>query len=185
MQKKYELSDQTKVVDGVTVHRIRRISNGELGGWIESELNLNHDDHSWVFDDSVVLGDARIFLNVKVFESSVVKDNTHLSGTIDVRGGSVVGGNGLRVSGNICFNGRVVKTQGDFLHLSGLMYPITVFKDGAVDIGCETKSIDEWITMDETMFPEVKDQASAAQMRIILVPLLKYLADDFVQRKSA
>jgi len=185
VQKRYELSDQTKVVDGVIVHRIRRISNGELGGWVETERNLNQDDHSWVFDDSVVLGDARISLNVKVFESSVVKDNTQLSGTIDVRGGSVVGGNGLRASGNICFNGRVVKAQGDFLHLSGLMYPITVFKDGAVDIGCETKSIEEWIVMDETMFPEVTDQASAAQMRSILLPLLKYLAANFVERESA
>ena len=41
--KKYELTSETKVIDGVELHRIealksfRNIKKGELGGWIESE----------------------------------------------------------------------------------------------------------------------------------------------------
>ena len=41
--KKYELTSETKVINGVELHRIKalesfgRVEKGELGGWIESE----------------------------------------------------------------------------------------------------------------------------------------------------
>ena len=43
--KKYELTSETKVINGVELHRIKalisfgRVEKGELGGWIESEKN--------------------------------------------------------------------------------------------------------------------------------------------------
>lgn len=43
MNKKYELTDETKTVIGKTLHRIRAlkdfrtIHSGDLGGWIEKE----------------------------------------------------------------------------------------------------------------------------------------------------
>ena len=38
--KKYELTTETKVSYGIKLTRIRRISTGELGGYIEKESNL-------------------------------------------------------------------------------------------------------------------------------------------------
>ena len=46
---KYEMTEETKVVDGVTLHRIRAIKDfewaraGDLGGWIEKPDNLSQD----------------------------------------------------------------------------------------------------------------------------------------------
>ena len=43
--KKYELTSETKVINGVELHRIKalksfgNIKEGDLGGWIESEKN--------------------------------------------------------------------------------------------------------------------------------------------------
>ena len=45
--KKYELTSETKVINGVELHQIKalnsfgNIKEGDLGGWIESEKNLS------------------------------------------------------------------------------------------------------------------------------------------------
>lgn len=57
--KKYELTSETKVVFGRTLHRIQalisfgNVEAGELGGWVEKEENLDHS------------GDARVYGNEK------------------------------------------------------------------------------------------------------------------------
>ena len=64
MEKKYILTDETIEYLGHTLHRIKAvkdfasISAGTLGGYIESEGNLNHDGDAWVFGDAKVSGDA-------------------------------------------------------------------------------------------------------------------------------
>ena len=52
---KYELTDETKVFYGVTLHRIRALTAvgvlaaaGQLGGWVESEKNLEQSGDAWV-----------------------------------------------------------------------------------------------------------------------------------------
>ena len=64
--KKYELTSETKVINGLELHRIKAIESfgsvekGELGGWIESEKNLSQDGDAWVFDNARVYGDAKV-----------------------------------------------------------------------------------------------------------------------------
>ena len=64
--KKYELTAETKVVCGKTLHRIKALISfgyievGELGGWIEKEENLSHDGNAWVYSDAEVFGDAKV-----------------------------------------------------------------------------------------------------------------------------
>ena len=78
--KKYELTSETKVINGVKLHRIKalksfgRVEKGELGGWIESEKNLSQDEDAWVFD------------NAKVEDKSKVRGNATISGNATVRG---------------------------------------------------------------------------------------------------
>lgn len=64
--KKYELTDETKGERGVTLHRIRALVDierygvkaGDLGGWIESEANLDHKSEARVSGEARVFGDA-------------------------------------------------------------------------------------------------------------------------------
>ena len=62
--KKYELTEETKVIDGKTLFRIRALRSfgdikaGDLGGFIENERNLSHEGNAWVGDNAQVGGDA-------------------------------------------------------------------------------------------------------------------------------
>ena len=68
----YKFTDDTKVVDGHTLHRIiavedmpwNNVKAGDLGGWIESIDNLS--DEAWVYDDASVYGNAKIYDNAHI-----------------------------------------------------------------------------------------------------------------------
>ena len=91
--KKYELTSETKVINGVELHRIKaldsfgNIKKGDLGGWIESEKNLSHGGNAWVSG------------NAKVYDNAKVLDNATVGGKATVRGEAWVGGKDT-VSGN-------------------------------------------------------------------------------------
>src|SRR5690606_24936867 len=62
-EKKYELTNETKLMPtGETVYRIRAlrdfdtiykpVTQGDLGGWIQSEANLSHEGNCWLFDEA-------------------------------------------------------------------------------------------------------------------------------------
>lgn len=71
MEKKYELTEETLAVDGHVLHRIKalldfgNVKKGDIGGWIESEYNLLHDDDCWVYGDAVIknMSDYIVFKN--------------------------------------------------------------------------------------------------------------------------
>lgn len=64
--KKYELTNETKDHYGITLHRIRaltsfgNVKDGDLGGWVEKEANLDHVGDAWVYGDARVLGNASV-----------------------------------------------------------------------------------------------------------------------------
>ena len=66
--KKYELTEETKVIAGVTLKRIRAlisfgfVAKGEIGGFIEGEKNLSHDGNARVADNARVTGNADCML---------------------------------------------------------------------------------------------------------------------------
>lgn len=43
MGPKYEFTDKTMNYDGYILHEIRRLFDGEVGGWIEKEENLSQE----------------------------------------------------------------------------------------------------------------------------------------------
>ena len=63
---RYKLTEDTKVVAGVTLHRIQAlksfgdVTEGDLGGWVESEANLSHLGDCWVFGNALVSGNAHV-----------------------------------------------------------------------------------------------------------------------------
>ena len=84
--KKYELTAETKVVFGHTLHRIKAIVSfgsveaGDIGGWIEKEENLNQTGNAWVYGDAQVCGDALVCGDAKVFGDAQVYGNAQVYG---------------------------------------------------------------------------------------------------------
>lgn len=60
VNKKYEFTGETKKFSGRTLKRIKRISDGVIGGWIESEENLSHEGWCFIYDEAVVYGEAEV-----------------------------------------------------------------------------------------------------------------------------
>ena len=58
MEKKYELTE-SKIYCGITLYRIKALRDlwnvkaGDLGGWVESELNLSHEGNCWIYNDAI------------------------------------------------------------------------------------------------------------------------------------
>lgn len=89
--KKYELTDETRVWEGRTLHRIRAlielelgtgdsVKPGDLGGWVENELNLAQESNAWITDEAIVCDNARCY------QSGLVSDNAIVSGKAQVFG---------------------------------------------------------------------------------------------------
>ena len=64
--KKHELTDDTITVGGRILHRIKALKSfsdveeGDLGGYVEKEDNLNQSGNARVYGDAWVYGDARV-----------------------------------------------------------------------------------------------------------------------------
>lgn len=71
--KKFELTNEFVTnMFGTKLFRIRAlvefgdVEAGELGGYVEKESNLGHDDNAWVYDNARVYGDAQVSGNARV-----------------------------------------------------------------------------------------------------------------------
>lgn len=70
--KKYKLTDETIIFNGITLHRIEALMDfgnvkaGDKGGWIENEENLSHKGDAWVSDNAWVSDYARVSGNAWV-----------------------------------------------------------------------------------------------------------------------
>lgn len=114
MDKKYELTDEMKIVEGRKLYRIRalkdfgRVSKGELGGFVENEGNLSQNDDCWIYDNGkvygngIVFGSGKVFANAEVFGNGKVFDRGQINDNGKVFGNVMVYGNG-----KVCDNGKV------------------------------------------------------------------------------
>ena len=99
--KKYELTEETTNIFGKTLHRIRatrdfsNVHAGDLGGFIENELNLSHDRDTWVYGNAWVYGEARVYGNAWAYGEARVSGNALVSGDARVGGKALVSGNAL------------------------------------------------------------------------------------------
>ena len=102
MEMKYILTDDVIDFNSHTLHRIKAVRDfdcvkaGDLGGFIESEKNLDHDGDAWVsgdakvFDNAKVSGDARVFDNAKVSDDARVFGYAKVFGDVWVSGDAKV-----------------------------------------------------------------------------------------------
>lgn len=89
--KKYELTDETRVWEGRTLHRIRAlielelgtgdtVKPGDLGGWVENELNLAQESNAWIAGEAIVCDDARCYQSGFVSDNAVVIEEAQVFG---------------------------------------------------------------------------------------------------------
>ena len=97
-KKKYEMTEETMVICGETLHRIRALKTfgeveaGQLGGWIEKEENLSHEGEAWVGGDAWVGGKARVEGKAYVGGEAWIGGNAKVEGNARVGGEAYVGG---------------------------------------------------------------------------------------------
>lgn len=64
INKKFKLTTDTKMFLGRKLFRIKalisfgNVKSGDLGGYVEKESNLSHDNNAWVYGNAKVYGDA-------------------------------------------------------------------------------------------------------------------------------
>ena len=119
--KKFELTNEFITnMFGTKLFRIRAlvefgdVEAGELGGYVEKESNLGHDDNAWVYGnarvygDAQVSGDALVYGNARVYGNAWVYGNALVCGNALVYDNAWVYGN-ARVCGDalVCGNARV------------------------------------------------------------------------------
>lgn len=113
MNRKYELTDETKMFRGHLLHRIRarrdfgKIKAGDLGGWIQSERNLSAKGTAWVYDEACVYDSAVVREDARVTGEAWVLGHAMVAGHARVMGHAFVGGDSL-VCGSALVTGHSV-----------------------------------------------------------------------------
>ena len=151
---KYEFTGETKLVkvgnrDNIEVHRIRKLFDGKIGGWIEKESNLSHigncwvDDNAivcdnaevsgdaWIRDNCIISGNAKVDFRITLYDNCTVSDNATLTGDSHIKGSLAVYENAnvtlwndgmktsARIHGNAVISGDSTYIFGDNIDISG------------------------------------------------------------------
>jgi hypothetical protein len=113
------LRNDTIQVDGRTLYRIRAIvdlpyaKKGEIGGYIEKESNLSHQGGSWLIDNAMVFGNAKIWEEAAAAQNVMVFGNASLHGDVNIFGNVVIQdnveiyGKGVFVHGHLWLCGDI------------------------------------------------------------------------------
>ena len=157
--KKFELTAESKInIFGKKLFRIKAlisfgdVEEGETGGWIEKEENLEQSSgDAWVYGDAEVYGNAWVSGNARVYGDAEVYGNARVSGNAEVYGNARVSGN-AEVSGNARVSGNAeVSGNADYttIHGFGTQFRTTTFfqcedKQIRVSCGCFLGTIPEF-----------------------------------------
>lgn len=174
--KKYELTNEIKnLPGGVVLYRIRALKDfagvkaGDLGGFVQSERNLDHDGEAWVtgnamvYGNAMVMNDARVSENAMVSENATVRGNAWVNGNAKIRGNAKVVGDAdvfgdsdvcgeANLYGEVCIDGNAeISKDEDYAVIQGFgrAHRSTTFfrcQDGKVRVqcGCFYGNLDEF-----------------------------------------
>lgn len=112
---KYELTEESIEYMGRTLFRIRattdfvtgdirRVWDGNLGGYVESENNLTQKGRAWISDNAKVYGEAQISGNARIKDDAEVSGKAQVSGNAKIYGKAHVSGNAV-IKGNAYVGG--------------------------------------------------------------------------------
>ena len=123
MIKKYEFTEETKVICGRKLHRIRALRDfndvkaGDLGGFIEKEENLSHEGNRWVYN------------NAKVYDNAEICGNAEIHGNAEIYGCAKI------------YNGKWDKSH---LYIQGTKWAFYVSSENTITTGCQIHTFEEW-----------------------------------------
>jgi hypothetical protein len=194
---KYEFTDNAKHVRSfarwIVVRQIRAIRDfgnvktGTLGGWLESERNLDHRQNSWVEDDAVVCEYARITSDAKVSQSAkvsgraVVAGNAEISDWAQVTDNAYVAGKSIIRRGAIVNHNAHVVTALDgtpniatkpIIYISGLQYPVTITDNCITTMWDKCYTFGDWFSLSGDSFTEISHRGIHSQVNSFLEKML-------------
>ena len=156
---KYKLGSP-EVIGGITLHRVIRLNDGQVGGYIEHEGNLSQVGGAWVYGNARVYGDAWVYGNARVYGDARVGGDADVCGNARVFGNALVCGNAgvygdalvcgdARVSGDalVCGNAEVygdALVGGKALFAYVGQYFVSIYDDN-IRIGCQFHSSKKWL----------------------------------------
>lgn len=116
MERKYELTKETKTYFGQTVYRIKSlrtfidakgnvVNAGDLGGWVRSEINLSHEGNCWIRDNAIATTYAIVDGNALLEKESQAYGTANISDESIVTDFAQIGGQ-AKVFGNCRIRGK-------------------------------------------------------------------------------
>ncbi len=126
--KKYELTNETKLVDGDKLVRIRAIKNfsdvkaGDFGGWVSKEDNLSQESDCWIYDNAMAFGNARVEGRAKLYNDSKLYGSARISGEAKLKDSASVSDSSTisdmadintnaSITGNVKVGGKAIITD--------------------------------------------------------------------------
>ncbi len=110
MDKKYELipSDKEGLFRVKALGDFNDVKKGDIGGYVEGEKNLSQLGDCWIYDDAVVMGNAKVCYKAKVCDNARVWGNAQIWGSAVIYGNAYVFGNArVLYEAKICDNAKV------------------------------------------------------------------------------
>lgn len=114
--KKFELdhTSQTKY-NGRTLYRIKALKDfvttdgslihkGDLGGYVQSEKNLDQNGTSWIFKGALALDDSRVKDDAQLHHDALIKDNAVIKNRASAH-------NNVKITGHACVSQEAVITR--------------------------------------------------------------------------
>ena len=140
--RKYELTNESKTLEnGVIVYRIKALKDfgdvkaGTLGGFVESEKNLDHTDTCWVYNEAVVYDNARVRDNAKVYDNAVICENALVRFNATVKDNAKISGNASIYDYAIIHNNAEISENASIVDCAEI-FDNTVIRCRALINGC-------------------------------------------------
>lgn len=114
--KKFELDySSSTTYQGRTLYRIRALKNfttksgdlvtkGDLGGYVQSEANLDQRGASWIFKGAIAMDDSRVKNDAQLYHNALIKDKAVIEDRASAH-------NNVEITGNARVSGRAVITR--------------------------------------------------------------------------
>lgn len=142
MATKYELTDDSIEFDGVTLYRVRALTNfgdvtaGDVGGYVDRFGRINIDDKwsGWVYDDAKAYGASWVHENSKLRDNAVMKGESLMYTNAEAVGNSVIDGG--TVGGNCKILGSSESKTGSWIYGNVTFNTTTVVSGGIICGNC-------------------------------------------------
>ena len=126
------LKDQKLEFNNTVLYRVQ-YENGKLGGWIESEDNLDQDGNCQVLEDGKVYGNAKVQGNAWVFGEAQVYNNAVVNGVARVSGQSKVFGYAIVTDDTIVMDQARVRKNAWITGISKIMGNAVITDNAALE----------------------------------------------------